>query len=338
MKLLSLVVASTQVKASPMEGSCEPQDGWNCMDPHHKHGAVCFQQCHHGSSGHHQDNAYKECHCKSHHNCEWIQLSHCHHPHPTEEAKLESPQSEAQVKQPNEEDTLAAAIESLFGDGTVVEMPQPEQEHHHKKHHKNKHHQMANDAIVTELEEAEEEPEEPEEQEEEEQEELEVVATTAEPTTAEPTTTTTTPEPVSMTNCHKPHHHWECDGQGYVDGVTCKRECVSGAGYGYGHHQHHQQSCSCGEHGCFWIVTSDCRHFHRDIYHAEEAHSLAKGGMTCDRNTDPEWNCSHDYIHIPGTICVKACDEALGLSEDFHAVSECQCKADDCAWAALSSC
>lgn len=365
MKLFALVAAT--VNATPVEGSCEPQQGWNCMYPHHKHGAVCFKSCSEGSSGKHEQNAYKECHCKSHNNCEWVELSHCRHPHTTTE-----PQTEAQATV----DPVESAIESMFNIDDVIQMDEPVAEEHHNNHHHkhqqmandavawdrlnqqmnsyqiyldgmsnigddnpydvpqydepvaeahhnnhhHKHHQMANDAVAME-----------ETEEVVESEELAEVTTEA-PTTQAPTTTT-----VSMTNCRKPKHHWECDNRDYTDGTSCKRECFKGAGFGLGVNKERQQSCNCGENGCYWIVTSDCSHFHNQVYKAELATLNAKNHKSCERKPS-EWNCSHDYIHTQGTLCVKECDASFGLSDDFHAISECHCHHDECEWTELSSC
>ena len=317
MKLFALIATAS---SSPVEGTCEPQQGWNCMYPHHKHGAVCFKSCSAGSSGKHEQNAYKECHCKSHNNCEWVELSHCKHPHTTQE-----PATQESV------DTIASAIESMFDFGDFEDAEQQaeqpaeqEAEQPHKKHHGHHHSaEMANDAVpvdVLEVEEAEEEVEEVAE--------VEEVTTT----TAEPTTTT-----ASLTNCQKPHHHWDCDAKEYVAGTSCKRECFKGAGYGLGENRERHQTCNCNENGCFWLVTSDCSHFHNQVYKAELATFNAKNQKSCERK-NADWNCSHDYIHTQGTLCVRECDASFGLSDDFHAVSECQCHHDDCNWAELSSC
>merc|ERR1712176_1730160 len=78
-----------------------------------------------------------------------------------------------------------------------------------------------------------------------------------------------------------------------------------------------QQTCTCGENGCFWIVTSDCSKFHNNIYKAELATFNAKNQKSCERKSN-EWNCSHDYIHTQGTLCVRECGASYGLSLDFH--------------------
>lgn len=318
MKLFALIAATTT--ATPVEGSCEPQHGWNCMYPHHKHGAVCFKACAHNSSGKHEQNAYQECHCKSHNNCQWVQLSHCHHPHSTEAPVAEEPEAV-------DTDPVFSAIDSMFNVDDVVELA-PEEGHHHKKHHG--HHnggEMANDAVS--VEEVVEEVEEIEEVEE----------TTTEAPTEAPTTTTQAPTTttVSLTNCHKPKHHWDCTDKHYTDGVSCKRECFKGAGYGLGLDMERQQTCTCGENGCFWIVTSDCSKFHNNVFKAELATFNAKNQKSCERKSS-EWNCSHDYIHTQGTLCVRECEAGYELSLDFHEVSECQCHHDECNWVDLSSC
>jgi len=327
MKLFALIAAT--VNATPVEGSCEPQQGWNCMYPHHKHGAVCFKSCSEGSSGKHEQNAYKECHCKSHNNCEWVELSHCRHPHTTTEPQTTT-EAQATV------DPVESAIESMFNIDDVIAIDEPVAEAHHNNHH-HKHHQMANDAVaMDEAEEVEEVEEVVEVLEEVESVELAEVTTEA-PTTQAPTTQAPTTTTVSMTNCHKPKHHWECDNRDYTDGTSCKRECFKGAGFGLGVNKERQQSCNCGENGCYWIVTSDCSHFHNQVYKAELATLNAKNHKSCERKPS-EWNCSHDYIHTQGTLCVKECDASFGLSDDFHAISECHCHHDECEWAELSSC
>jgi len=221
----------------------------------------------------------------------------------------------------------------MFNIDDVIQMDEPVAEAHHNNHH-HKHH-MANDAVTID------EAEEVEEVEEvvevlEESEELAEVTTEA-PTTEAPTTQAPTTTTISMTNCHKPKHHWECDNRDYTDGTSCKRECFKGAGFGLGVNKERQQSCNCGDNGCYWIVTSDCSHFHNQVYKAELATLNAKNHKSCERKSS-EWNCSHDYIHTQGTLCVKECDASYGLSDDFHAISECHCHHDECEWADLSSC
>lgn len=320
MKITAILIAQlAQAKPHSEGNACEPMNGWNCMYPHHKHGAVCFKECPQGhSSGHHENNAYQECQCK-HHECKWVELAHCKKVH--HKAEVEVPTSET-----------APWFEKLAGMRHDVNFAAEENATEEVEEV---------EEVVEEV--AEEAVESVEEETPAEEEEAPAVESEGEEVVEETHHKHHAPMPFNpMRQCPKlvHNHGWKCDDDKpfhHHHGQTCVRSCA----HGFGHldddsNMKHRETCNCDENGCSWLVLNTCAGFHKHVYMAEKAMMEARNSMVCERDDDPSWNCSHEYFYVPGTICIKTCDNHE--SPDFHAVDECLCDHAECKWTSHSAC